>query len=214
MITKHLEDHLADFYHRQELRPEKLAELRLLAEGWRATREKAGVDATAHWRGRRMLSVGGVAAVLFLLALGAFYLGRVLRRAPSDELTASALARSIGREIAMNHRKQLELEFLARDYVTLQIQMSKLDFALAPPSKGVTVPLNIAGARYCSIQGQLAAQIRARDPAGLVYTLYETKLTDKLRGAAGEVKSEGVEIRLWSEHGLFYGLAVNEPQSE
>ena len=99
------------------------------------------------------------------------------------------------------------------DYAGLQSQMSKLDFAPAPPSSPAGSSLHVVGARYCSIQGQLAAQIRARDPAGLVYTLYETKLTDKLRGVTGEVKADGVRIRLWSENGLFYGLAVNESQS-
>jgi hypothetical protein len=114
----------------------------------------------------------------------------------------------------MNHKKQLEIEFSAADYAGLQPQMSKLDFALAPPSSAVAAPLHVVGARYCSIQGQLAAQIRVRDPAGLVYTLYETKLTDKLSPVAGEVKADGVRIRLWKENGLFYGLAVNEPRSE
>jgi hypothetical protein len=113
----------------------------------------------------------------------------------------------------MNHKKQLDMEFLAEDYSTLQAQMSRLDFALAPPSNLAASSLHVVGARYCSIQGQLAAQIRARDPAGFVYTLYETKLTDKLRAVAVEVKTDGVRIRLWRENGLFYGLAVNESQS-
>lgn len=213
MIEMRLEDHLTDFYNRQELRPQKLTELRSLTEGWGTTHEKATVGLTALWSWSRTLSGGRVAAVVFLLLLGAFYLGRIWRLTLPGEMRGGVLAQSIGREIAMNHRKQLNLEFSARDYATLQAQMGKLDFALAPPSNPAASSLHVVGARYCSIQGQLAAQIRARDLAGTVYTLYETKLTDRLRAVAGEVEAEGVRIRLWSENGLFYGLAVNESQS-
>jgi anti-sigma factor RsiW len=213
MIERRLEDHLTDFYRCQELSPQKLLELRALGENRRISRKKATVHAPLLWSRPRVLLHRRVAAAAFLLLLGAFYLGRIFRPASLGVLTADALARSIGSEIAMNHRKQLNLEFSAGDYATLQAQMSKLDFALAPPSNPAASSLHVVGARYCSIQGQLAAQIRARDPAGTVYTLYETKLTDKLRTVAGEVKAEGVRIRLWSEKGLFYGLAVNESQS-
>lgn len=214
MTEKYLENHLTDFYHRQELRPQKLAELRALAEARGMDRQKASARAPAPQGWRRLLVQGRVAAALVLLIMGAFYLGRVLRPAPPEELAASALTQSIGGEMAMNHKKQLEMEFLAGDYAGLRPQMSKLDFALAPPGSAIAAPLHVVGARYCSIQGQLAAQIRLRDQAGLVYTLYETKLTDKLHRVAGEVKTEGVRIRLWKENGLFYGLAVNEPRSD
>jgi len=213
MIDQRLEDHLTDFYHRQELRPQKLTELRALREDRRTSREKASVHAPVLWSWLQVLLHGRVATAVFLLLLGAFYLGRISYLGTRGGPTPDALARSISREIAMNHKKQLDMEFLAEDYATLQAQMSKLDFALAPPGNPAASSLHVVGARYCSIQGQLAAQIRARDPAGFVYTLYETKLTDKLRAVAVEVKADGVRIRLWSENGLFYGLAVNESQS-
>lgn len=209
MIQTRLEDHLTNFYNRQELRSQKLTELRSLAEGWRTTREKPAMGAAPLWSWPRMLSAGRVAPVVFLLLLGAFYLGRNWRPMLPGEMSGGILAQSVSREIAMNHRKQLNLEFSARDYAALQAQMGKLDFALAPPSNPAASSLHVVGARYCSIQGQLAAQIRVRDSAGTVYTLYETRLTDKLRAVSGEVKTEGVGIRLWSEEGLFYGLAVN-----
>jgi hypothetical protein len=161
-----------------------------------------------------MLVYGGAAAAALALLVGAFFLGRLPSGLLSGDLTTDPLARSIGREIAMNHKKQLPLEFSAGDYAGLQLQMNKLDFALAPPSSPATSEMHVIGARYCSIQGQLAAQIRLRDTTGRVYTLYETRLTDKLREVGGEVKAEGVRVRLWKENGVFCGLAVNEPQSE
>jgi hypothetical protein len=214
MIEKRLEDHLTEFYHRQDLRPQKLTELRALSRDRRMSREKPTVHGPVVWSWPKVLLHGRLAAAVVLLLLGLFYLGRSSRPAPRGELTADVLAQSIGREVAMNHKKQLDLEFSGRDYAALEAQMSKLDFALATPSSPTTSQLHVVGARYCSIQGQLAAQIRLRDPAGLAYTLYETRLTNKLHAVAGEVKTEDVRIRLWSEKGLFYGLAVNEPQSE
>ncbi len=214
MIEKLLEDHLTDFYHRQDLRPQKMAELLALGENRWVRREKASVRTPPPWRWHQMLVHGRVAAAVFLLLLGAFYLGRISRPAAPGELTDNVLARSIGREIAMNHKKQLDMEFSAADYAGLRPQMAKLDFALAPPSNSTAAPLHVVGARYCSIQGQLAAQIRVRDSAGTVYTLYETKLTDRLNAVSGEVKMEGVRTRLWREDGMFFGLAVSERQSE
>ncbi|HJY84533.1 MAG TPA: hypothetical protein VKK81_26060 [Candidatus Binatia bacterium] len=213
MIEEQLEAHLIDFYHRQELSPQKLIALRALGEDRGRSHEKARLHPPALSNWRQMLVHGGVAAAVLGLLLGVFYLGTFPRSPLPGHLSADPLARSIGREIAMNHKKQLPMEFSAMDYAGLQSQMSKLDFAPAPPSSPAGSSLHVVGARYCSIQGQLAAQIRARDQAGLVYTLYETKLTNKLRGVTGEVKADGVRIRLWSENGLFYGLAVNESQS-
>ncbi len=210
-----VEEHLKDFYRHQELRREKLDELRALGDEKSPRRERENADETASWTWRQFVVHRRLVATIALLLIGAFVLGRISHPAASGDLNDAALARAIGREIAMNHKKQLNLEFAAADYASLQPQMSKLDFALAPPEDPAAARLQVIGARYCSIQGQLAAQIRARDRAGQVYTLYQTKLNDKLRSAtSGELKAEGVRIRLWRENGLFYGLAVNWPQSE
>jgi hypothetical protein len=211
MSEARLEDHLIVFYLQQELRPQKLAELRGLGE---IGHEEFRLRTRARSSRRPILVYGSLATAAFVLLLGAFYLGRFPSGPLSGNLTTDPLARSIGKEIAMNHKKQLPIEFSAEDYAGLQLQMNKLDFALAPPSSPATSELHVIGARYCSIQGQLAAQIRLRDSAGRVYTLYETKLTDKLREVGGEVRTEGIRILLWRETGVFCGLAVNEPQSE
>ncbi len=210
-----VEEHLQDFYSHQQLRPEKLAELRALGDETSPRRGRENADETASWTRRQFVVHRRLLAAIALLLIGAFVLGRISHPASSGDLNNAVLARAIGREIAMNHKKQLNLEFAAADYASLQPQMSKLDFALAPPEDPAVAQLQVIGARYCSIQGQLAAQIRAHDRAGLVYTLYQTKLNDKLRSAtSSELKAEGVRIRLWKEKGLFYGLAVNWPQSE
>src|SRR5712692_8832456 len=116
MIEKRLEEHLTDFYHGQELRPQKLAELLALGENRWTRREMARVRTPAPWSWHRMFVHGRVAAAVSLLLLGAFYLGRTSRPAVPGELTDDVLARSIGREIAMNHKKQLDMEVSAGDY--------------------------------------------------------------------------------------------------
>lgn len=112
-------------------------------------------------------------------------------------------------EIVLNHNNQLREEVVARDYPTLQIQMSKLDFMLAAPLRLAEFKLDIVGARYCSIQGHLAAQIKLRDANGRRYTLYQTPASATRAGIRDyESVVEGVSVRQWIEGGVFFGLAT------
>ena len=65
------------------------------------------------------------------------------------------------------------------------------------------------GGRYCSIHGNLAAQvkIRARD-SGRLLTLYATGLTPELANISRqETGHDDVRIKTWNEGGVFFGLA-------
>lgn len=113
-------------------------------------------------------------------------------------------------EIVLNHNKQLREEVVARDYPTLQIQMSKLDFNLAAPIRLAALKLDMVGARYCSIQGHLAAQIMLRDANGRRYTLYQTPASSARTGVPDYASVvEGVSVRQWIEGGVFFGLATS-----
>jgi len=64
------------------------------------------------------------------------------------------------------------------------------------------------GGRYCSIQGELAAQISLTDAEGKPCTLYIAPL----RGAVeeigeGEHRAESVTIRFWRDNGRLFALA-------
>ncbi len=63
--------------------------------------------------------------------------------------------------------------------------------------------------RYCSIQAQLAAQLKLRHrPTGRLTTLYVTELTPGLKALPGVRRLfEDVTIEIWRQNGLLYVLA-------
>ncbi|MEH6357829.1 MAG: hypothetical protein V7745_02490 [Pseudomonadales bacterium] len=117
----------------------------------------------------------------------------------------------VAQEVAMNHNKALAVEYQTDSYQTLSRVMNKLDFDLLAPRLMTEGNLSLLGARYCSIQGQLAAQLKLVDNSGRIYTLYQTRLNDELKAINSDVlQQDQVTIRLWGEQGILYGLAVVE----
>ena len=114
-------------------------------------------------------------------------------------------------EVAMNHNKQLNVEFAISDYQVLAKAMSKLDFPLVPPTR-FTPEYTLIGGRYCSIQGTLAAQLKVKIPnSHRVATLYITPLSERLeRIGQQNISRNGVNMSLWHRNGLFYALATSQ----
>ncbi len=130
---------------------------------------------------------------------------------PFNHTTESTWALRAAQEVALNHKKQLGVEFSGTDYESLRTQMSKLDFVLAAPTRLQNAGLRLVGARYCSIQGHLAAQIKLQDDRGQEYTLYQTHLPSPVPTLAAEDYSvNSVRIQEWQEAGLFFALARSE----
>lgn len=118
------------------------------------------------------------------------------------------LAESIAKEIAMNHNKQMAVEFNGADFAALGPQMAQLDFQLTRPKDLLPAGLELLGSRYCSIQGQIAAQVKLKDKQGKIYTLYQTQLSDDLEAVQQkQLESQGVQIELWREGNSVYGFA-------
>jgi len=87
--------------------------------------------------------------------------------------------------------------------------MKKLDFTPVASSRIEKNGLRFLGARYCSIQGQLAAQIKLIDNNGQIQTLYQTQMNSKLESLPEKMYVvNGVRITQWQENGLFFGLAT------
>ncbi|MAE95782.1 MAG: hypothetical protein CL910_14085, partial [Deltaproteobacteria bacterium] len=160
MSREPLDDHLRRFYDAQEVDPTVLERLKQLAA---LENEGAGPGARAKRspRGRLVMAAAALAA-LVLVAL--FVPG--LRDGGSGG--PEALAGSILREIALNHSKNLTVEFAAVGYPRLREQMAELDFSLRAPRRTPGGDLHMLGGRYCSIQGRLAAQIKLEDERGRV----------------------------------------------
>lgn len=180
-----LDRDVRDYYDGQALDEARIDDILQAARGDRRS------DRVWYWR------IAAVVAVL-LIAFPVLHL----------ELTNRDLSERVLGEIAMNHKKQLAVEVAAVDFESLQTGLDRLEFPIRPP-KALVGGMELVGGRYCSIQGSLAAQIKMRDPAsGEIRTLYATTLNPDLETVGGQsAVHDGVAISLWTEQGVFFGLA-------
>ena len=140
------------------------------------------------------------AAAVVLLAVGSW--------AVLSNRGAGGIARSIAEEIAMNHNKHLDAEFETASYAELRRTMDRLDFSLIEPHRAGVDGLRLLGARYCSIQGQLVAQLRLETGDGQHVTLFQTASAGDLqRLEETQLRAGGLAIELWREDGVFLGMA-------
>jgi len=116
-------------------------------------------------------------------------------------------------EITTNHLKHLPIEAAATQFQVLQKKLDRLDFAITPTQMAKLGNLSLVGGRYCSIQGQLAAQLKFRSPSSKNdWTLYITNMNESLRDVAPAISSHNhVRIQLWEDDGRFFGLAETMP---
>jgi hypothetical protein len=122
--------------------------------------------------------------------------------------TPPGITSLVAAEVAGNHLKHLEPEVRAIDFAAIQKALPRLDFSIAPTRPDLLAGLTVHGGRYCSVQGQLAAQIALRDGEGNPCTLYVAPLTDTLaRVKPGVVTADGLQIQLWHDAHRLYVLA-------
>ena len=209
MAKQTLNEHLVTYYERKQLSELTLANLNAIIE-------ESGEGERKRWNRfrlslpplRRFLSPGVLAYASVLILLG--YIAWMVTDEPGRDGVPVNLSKDIAREIAMNHRKLLAVEFISETIPDLSQQMSKLDFSLIRPGR-LSEALTIVGARYCSIQGAIAAQIQLTDAAGHPYTLYQTRIRAPLTSIQEETfEFEGLQLKLWHENGIFLGLAGPE----
>ncbi|VAX31436.1 hypothetical protein MNBD_NITROSPIRAE01-2284 [hydrothermal vent metagenome] len=197
MPKQSLNTHLHQYYEEKHASPKKLAQLVAMAEitpdKTYGEKNKPTNNTPIFWQYLRPpLALGLVLAAIIAL----FFFQ------PRTDIT-----QSVGKEIVLNHNKRLALEFPSQSYTLLENQMSKLDFTLVHSKKVDLQNFQLLGARYCSIQGELAAQLRLEDKAGRSYTLYQSPVTDDLLKIKSGVRvQDGLRLKLWQEAGLFFGL--------
>ena len=195
---------LRSHYKNLELRESKLEALAAMA----ATAEKP-TSKIARVRTRSSISLPWPWQVGFALAGSVLILVfAVLQFALPERLDNTELSQLVSKEIALNHNKGLLPEFNSTDYVALATAMDKLDFSPIQPNEIDVSGLQLIGARYCSIHGQLATQIKLVDSNGDLVTLYQTQLNQELSQLPeGSYQINGVSVQQWQEAGLFFGLA-------
>ncbi|GEM_PF-1590909 len=199
MAKRHISTHLREYYEAQQPSAKRLAHLvtmveiaKMQAPGIPVIPTKTRTDhASSGFRPVFVLFFAVTAAL-------AFFFFR-----PTHDVT-----QSVAKEIVLNHNKRLAVEFTSENYAELGAMMSKLDFSLLRPKQIETQGFRVLGGRYCSIQGNLAAQIRLADETGRIHTLYQSALTEDLKKLqTGDLEQDGLKLTLWREGGLLFGLA-------
>ncbi len=205
MSPGNLDRHLRDHYASEKIDPRVLDRLRRLAALEKAesgARASKFLPKPRQRRFARFLLAAAAVVALFLLPLSFLDSERV------GMPGAEPLASSILREVALNHNKNLGVEFPADGYAELRQQMGELDFSLRAPRRVADRGLEMIGGRYCSIQGRLAAQIKLQYDGGRILTLYQTAIDEFFEGLPEFMREEdGVQIRVWREDGLLFALA-------
>mgnify|MGYP001794853216 CR=1 FL=1 len=177
-----------------------------------AARERILANTPEKSRGliRRPLFAGALGFLLCaLLVLG----GVGLREYQTDQLYAR-----LADEIAYNHRKAMPVEFASGDLRAIAVYLDRLDFALSGAQSQLPVDARLLGARYCKVDGQLAAQLQLERANGRLQTLYVAPARAGLAGIAAERRIERsesgpaastapVRVVIWQSAGLFFGLA-------
>lgn len=159
--------------------------------------EKLLVNWSRSWK-----SGFAIAASLLVLVFS------VLQYTLPSRIDSVELSQLVSKEIALNHNKGLMPEFNSIDYAALASAMDKLDFSPVQPDEVDVSGLQLIGARYCSIHGQLAAQLKLKDSKGNLVTLYQTQLNPELNQLPQtSYQVNGVDVQQWQEAGLFFGLA-------
>ncbi len=126
----------------------------------------------------------------------------VLLAWPASGVSTEAVAQ----EIALNHTRALDPDVRAPSFDDLAGDLEGLDFAVVRPDNMEMDEL--VGARYCSLGGEMAAQIRFRDAKQRICTLYQAKDSETFRDVeSGTFERGGVRVRVWRESGLVMGLA-------
>lgn len=151
----------------------------------------------------RLLSASAIAAMLVLT------LSLWLPTEPHND----ELIYAIASEVAKNHIKMKPLEVQTQSFADLRSYFTQLDFAPSASKVFKTNNLNMLGARYCSIQGITAAQLRYRqiNEQGEYQTLYQVPYQVEqfkqlkqlqLKQEPIVVYAQGLEIQMWVEKDL------------
>jgi len=136
--------------------------------------------------------------------------------------TQNNIAFEIAQEVAKNHIKMKPLEVETDQLSDLKKYFTQLDFALIDP--GMMADKTMHGARYCSIKGVTAAQLRytETDSTNRI-TIYEVEYKPEIFGkvsnldegmAPEEIELKGLLVKIWVEKGLLLVSAQEEMRTE
>ena len=127
-----------------------------------------------------------------------------------------AIEQRIAEEVASNHLKLKPLEVKANTMQGIAGYFKQLNFSPIKPQAFQLSKQNLLGARYCSIQGVTALQLRMiNNKTNKIQTLYETEYNRQVFKGFPDTKSgsqpstiyvKGMKVDMWVEKGLLFAL--------
>ncbi|WP_415901956.1 hypothetical protein ACMXYR_13265 [Neptuniibacter sp. QD29_5] len=121
-------------------------------------------------------------------------------------------APSIINEIAGHHEQPSEISVYTSSIDELGQQLTRLSFNLIASSKLGKDMWQLIGGSYCSINGELAAQLKVRNiENNQTYTFYQAEYPEGLTleqvDTQNIINNQGTAVTLWQEGGLLLGIA-------
>lgn len=210
MKPKHIDRQIADYYAAKKLPRETFERLEAAAAELSGGSRKKGASFFDRLASifkipfeRPAAAIIGTLCVV-VLAQVIFFTVRPDR--PPKSMPYS-LEKAVIRELSMNHYKNLQVEFNTPAIESLSQTMAKLDFAPVTPKSVKLENYIMKGARYCSIQGNLAVLITLQHDSGSRHSLYQAPLDRTLAQIHRQSKSlDGITVNLWREGSIFMGL--------
>ncbi len=115
---------------------------------------------------------------------------------------------AVATEIALNHAKGFDTEFVTDSIANLSKVMPLLDFAPVHPRRMQFDVYDVLGARYCTIDSSIAVQVHLKDDEHLSYTLYEFRPPPSLSiEREAVIQVDDIQVTLWQEGEVVMGLA-------
>ena len=132
----------------------------------------------------------------------------------------SHVAELIAEEVAYNHLKMKPMEVSSKSMEDVRAYFSKLDFSLSQSKYIADNGLILIGGRYCSIQGEDAAQLRMQnEKTGDIQIVYQAPYNKKLFRDLPKLYEgqapvrhfvNGIAVDVWVEKGILFARSFNQ----
>lgn len=157
------------------------------------------VDRTAQGRQVRRYAWGGLAAAVLVATLFLWAMAEPRYAGPAE----------IAASVAAHHLHQQASDVVSNRVEDIAQALPNLDFTLRLPQRDGLPAWRIEGGRYCSIAGNIAAQLRLSDARGGRHTLYVSRCI----GAVADIDSfstdiDSVAVRIWRDRDLTFAWAT------
>jgi hypothetical protein len=160
-------------------------------------------DRAAQRQRQRRLAWSGLATAALLLIAFTWWTLSAPRYAGAHEIAAS---------VAAHHRQRQASAVQAGRIQDIAQGLPRLDFALRLPQRDGLPEWRLDGGRYCSIAGNIAAQLRLTDVHGGQYTLYVSRAAGAVAAIDDFASSiDRVTVRIWRERDLTFACATDAP---